>query len=311
MNYTEENNYDSQNGDNVDSPVDSDASSDLEQTSIIIGLNKAGEKGSGYHTRNDPSAPLQRATVTERRGLIQVRLKSREIVHGRLSTDGENATLLIYDFTLDTTKRSRRIRSATLKFEFKSSVTGVPTPEVHAIAPAGRTTLMHSTQEEILTRGAELNVGASQIMHIGGTMRWEKTVSSIDSDNARVTGYIFSDNYGKGVGATWNLYENTSKKSGTPTFLRCAILLNRRYDQDKFECSIKVKAEADWKSEMGHFLGPTVYDDPLLFDPTLPPTNKLRKEGYDTESLGGLKLDDFVQVAFDRPLGTEAVNIVS
>ncbi|KAK7409058.1 hypothetical protein QQX98_008762 [Neonectria punicea] len=278
--------------------------SDLEDASVSIGLNKTGEPGSGYHTRNDPSQPLQRPTVTERRGVIEVRCKSREIVHGVLSAETEeNATLLVYDLHLDTTRRSRRIVSATLEFEFGSLVPSTPAPQVHAIAPAGRVSLLTSTQEESLTRGAELNAGVRESsIKAGGTVKWEKTVSRTTSDDARVTGHIFSDDYGKGVGVTWVLHENKSIKSGVPSFLRCAVLLNRGYDDAKFQCVVKIKAEADWKSEMGRLFGQTPPDDPILFDPSLSPTNKLNKAGYDTENLGAVELDDFIDITFHKEL---------
>ncbi|KAL7914909.1 hypothetical protein GGI35DRAFT_435558 [Trichoderma velutinum] len=282
--------------------VDSDPDSDLEDTSVSIGLNKTGERGSGYHTRNDPSAPYQRQTVTERRGIIEVRCKSRDVIHGVLSEEtGESATLLVYDFYLDTTRRSRRIVSASLEFEFGSAVPGVPAPQVHAIAPAGRVTLLPSTQEESVTHGAEVNAGVGEFgANAGGSLKWEKTVSRTTNDDARVTGHIFSDDYGKGVGASWVLHENPTIKSGTPSFLRCAILLNRGFDENKFQCKVRIKAEADWKSELGRLFGSTPPDDPVLFDPEMPPTNKLRK--YDTENLGSIDLDEFTDIIFDKAL---------
>ncbi|KAK5988122.1 hypothetical protein PT974_12262 [Cladobotryum mycophilum] len=282
--------------------AESDSDSDLEDTSVSIGLNKTGERGSGYHTRNDPTAPYQRQTVTERRGLIEVRCKSRDVIHGVLSEDGDElATLLIYDFYLDTTRRSRRIVSASLEFEFGSTVPGTPAPQVHAISPAGRVTLLPTTQDESIVRGTELNAGAEQFgANLGGTVKWEKTVNRTTNDDARVTGHIFSDDYGKGIGASWVLHENPSIKSGTPSFLRCAILLNRGFDENKFQCRVKIKVEADWKSEMGRLFGSTPADDPILFDPELPPTNKLQK--YDTENLVATNLDDVSDIIFDKKL---------
>ncbi|SPO04698.1 uncharacterized protein DNG_07383 [Cephalotrichum gorgonifer] len=281
-----------------------DSTSDLDYASVKVGLDKTGERGSGYHTRNDPSAPYQRPTVTERRGIIEVRCKSREIVHGFLSADGEekSATLLVYDLHLDTTRRSRRIISASLDFEFASSEPGGRAPEVHSIAPAGRVTLLPSTQDESTTSGGGLEAGAGPMgVNIGGSVKWEKTVTRTTGDDARVGGYIFSDDYGRGVGASWDLYENKSVKSGVPSFLRCAILLDRGDDAEgEFECRVRIKAEADWKTEMGRLFGSTPGDDPLLFDPTLPPTNKLRKEGYDVDNLGSLDLDDFVDIVFGK-----------
>lgn len=287
----------------ADIPDDSD--SDLDETTISIGLNTTGltgDRGSGYYVRNDPSAPYQRATVTERRGIIEVRCKSREIIHGGLTPDSEdNATLLVYDLYLDTTRRSRRILSAALEFEFSSSEPGTPAPEVQAIAPDGRIVLLPSSLEESVMHGTELNASAGQIATLGASAKWEKTVSRTRTDDARVTGHIFSDDYGKGVGASWTLHENAQLKSGVPSFMRFAILLNRKYDESKFQCSVKIKAEADWKSETGRLFGSTPVDDPVLFDPSLKPTNKLRK-CYDLKHLEGLNLDDFVDIVFDKTL---------
>jgi hypothetical protein len=162
--------------------------------------------------------------------------------------------------------------------------------------------LLSSTAEESTTRGYELKAGASQFVDVGGSAKLETTVSQTTSDEARVTGHISDDGYGKGVGAKWVLHENPSIGSGTPSFLRCAILLNRKYDEENFECSIKVKAEADWKTELKNkFFGETPRDDPILFDPTLPSTNKLRTD-YDTENLGALDLDEFVEIVFGKSL---------
>ncbi|KOS23164.1 hypothetical protein ESCO_003927 [Escovopsis weberi] len=286
--------------------VESDFDSDLDDTSVSIGLDKTGEKGSGYHTRNDPTAPYQRQTVTERRGIIEVQCKSRDIVHGVLGEKGEElGTLLVYDFYLDTTKRSRRVISASLEFEFASIARGAPAPQVHAISPAGRVTLLPTTQDESIVSGTEANADLAQFgASLGGKVKWEKTVTRTTNDEARVTGRIFSDDYGKGIGASWTLQENPSIKSGTPSFLRCAILLNRGFDESKFQCRVKVKVEADWKSQMGKFFGSTPADDPILFDPELPPTNKLRE--YNVDDLSSVNLDDISDIIFDKVIKKKA-----
>lgn len=58
-------------------------SSDLGDTSFNVILDELGQEG-GYHTSNDLRAPFQRETVTERRGSVDIRCKSREIIHGKL-----------------------------------------------------------------------------------------------------------------------------------------------------------------------------------------------------------------------------------
>lgn len=281
-----------------------EADAQLEDTSVSIGLNISAGKNNELHTRNDPSAPFQRSTISDRQGIIQVKCLSREIIHGYLSSEEDNATLLVYDLHLDTSKKSRRIRDAKIKFEFKSSVNGAG-PEVAKIAPFRRITLLPISAEESTTHGYGLSAGVSQFANIETSAKWEKTISQTTNDAARVTGRICSDDYGRGVGAEWGLFENELIDSGTPSFMRFAILLNRRDSDENFECKVTIKVKCDWKTSVGELIGFTPRDDPILFDPSLPPTNKLRKN-YDIENLGSLDLHDFVEIEFDQALKRES-----
>ncbi|KAF5558519.1 hypothetical protein FNAPI_5044 [Fusarium napiforme] len=279
-----------------------EADAQLEATSVSIGLNISAGKNNEFHTRNDPEAPFQRSTITERQGITQVQCFSREIIHGYLSPNGNNATLLAYDLHLDTTKKSRRIREAQVKFEFKSSSPGNAAPRVAKMAPHGSVSLLATSAEESKTTGYGLSAGASQFVSVESSAKWEKTVSQTRNDAARVSGGFRCNDYGKQVGAQWILFENKLVASGTPRFMRFAILLDRENDEEEeFECKVTIGASGDWKTEVAGLVGSTPRDDPILFDPTLPPTNKLRK-AYDIENLGSLDLDEFVEIEFDKPL---------
>lgn len=272
--------------------------SDLDETSVSIGLNETGHPG-GYHVLNDPHAPLQRQTIIERRGAIDIRCKSREVIHGSFGPDSDDfATLLVYDFHLDATKRARRVASADITFKFRSSVAGAPAPQVHSIAPFKRYTLLPTTQEESVTRGGDVKAEAGQMgVSVGTSYKWETTVSQTTSNATRVSGNTVCDRYGKEIGVNWVLHENDATKTGVPSFLRTAILL-RRVDEQPFECAVTIAVEADWKTDLTRFLGSRVKDDPILFDPTRPPTNKLRKSGYDLDDLGSIKLEEFFDITF-------------
>ncbi len=273
---------------------------DLEDASVSIGLEATGAPGSGYHMSNDPNQPLQRRVAIERRGIIEVRCRSCEIVHGILSPEAdEYASLLVYQVDLDSTKRSRRIQSAEIKFEFRSSTPSGQAPRVHSLGPDGRFSVLPTTQDETVTRSAEVSVDASglSVVTTGTSAKWEKIVSRTTHDEARVTGSTISDDFGREIGARWVLHENESIKSGVPSLLRCAMLLARAED-GPFQCNVTITMKADWKSELGmRFVGQTV-DDPVLFDPKLKPTNRLRKEGYDTDNLESVDLSDFVDIHF-------------
>ncbi|KXX79878.1 hypothetical protein MMYC01_203740 [Madurella mycetomatis] len=296
----------------VDDQFDED-DVDLSEASCVIGLGKTGDKGE-YHTLNDPAAPYQRENIVERQDVLQIQCKSREIVHGSLSLDEgaeEYATLLVYDIHMDSTKRSRRIVSATVKFEFSSSEPGRPNPKVHKIAPLSRLSLSPSTQDETTTVGGEVSLAAPDLVaNVGTTAKWEKTVNRTTNDEARVTGHVWSDDYGRPVIAKWTLIENGSIKSGVPSFLRCAILLARP-DDNLFEGKVTIEVETDWKSKIERLFGTTPPDDPILFDPAMEPTNRLRKKGYDVDNLGLIDLhNEFVDIRFNTAFtpGQERLN---
>lgn len=278
----------------------SDDDDDLEDASVTISLSEQGAKGSSYRISNDPASPFQRRTVLDRSGLVEVRCRSREIVHGILSPDAdEYATLLMYQIDLDVRKRSRRILRAEIEFEFSTNTPGGLSPRVERIAPDGRLSLLHSTHEKSVTLGTEAALeapGGLAAARVG--VKWEKTVSRTVSDEARVTGSTICDaDLGREIGVRWILDENKSTASGVPRRLRCAILLARE-DKGLFLCRVTVKQQTDWKTSIGMQLsGSTPVDDPVLFDPRLPPTNKVRREGYDLENLGGLDLDSFVEIS--------------
>ncbi|KAF5690621.1 hypothetical protein FDENT_3785 [Fusarium denticulatum] len=299
-----EKDYDDKSDENTEF-FDTDAQ--LDATSVSIGLTISAGKNNEFHTRNDPAAPFQRPTITDRQQVTQVQCFSREIIHGFLSPDGNNASLLVYDLHLDTTKKSRRIREAKVKFEFKSSTPGVSAPQVVKIAPHMSFTLSATSAQESKTLGYGLSAGVSQFVSVEGSAKCEKTVSQTKTDAARVAGGFLCNDYGKQVGAQWILLENKLVASGTPRFLRFAILLDRDNDEEEFECKVTINASADWKTALEDVIGSTSRDDPILFDPTLPPTNKLRK-AYDIENLASINLDEFVKIEFDRPFDNVAAS---
>ncbi|KAK0645717.1 hypothetical protein B0T16DRAFT_457714 [Cercophora newfieldiana] len=273
-----------------------EAEEELADASVTIGLGKTGDE-SGYHTRNDPASPFQRQTAIDQRGLIEVKCQSCEIIHGVLSPDADEwATLLVYQINLDTTKRSRRILSSTVKFEFSSSTPGGRAPRIHEFAPSGRTALLPTTRDQMLVRGVEAGVdsGAMGLANAGVSLKWEKTSSQTTSDEARVSGSTLSDDFGRNVGACWALSENGSIKSGVPSQLRCAMLLARD-DAGPFQCKITIAVEADWKSALFRLFGTTPTDDPVLFDPRIKPTNRLCKD-YDLDNLAAVNLEELAEV---------------
>lgn len=265
-----------------------------------VGLEEGGDEGSGFRFQNDPSKPQQRNNITERHGAIDVRCVGKDVVHGYLKDGEDPATLIVYEFQFDPRKPGRRIISGDAKFVFAPR-NGGSEPEVLKIAPKGRMTLVQTKQTESLTNSAEGKLGAAQFgAELGGTVKWEKTVSRETTDATTIVGSIDTKgrNYGAPNAVSWTLMENKSAKTGVPAFFRTAVLLKRE-DDSEFESSFDIKVSADMVSRLSNLFGKTPIDDPIIYDPSMPPTDKLRK--YDTDNLGEIDLLELSFVAFTNP----------
>lgn len=295
----------------LDSSQDSDGD---EETSFGLSLEASGQPG-GYHTANDPRDRFHRGTVTDRQGAVDVRGKSKVIIHGSLSPDSdEAATLLVYDFTFNPTKRFRRVASAVITFEFASDEPNSPGPEVHSVAPSGHWSLAETTQKEHVERSSNANLSLGyQGATAGGTQTWTKSVDREGKDFTSITGDTTCDAYGKETGVKFVLLENASAspKTGIPSFFRFAILLKRKTN-DLFQCRVNIDIEADWKTRMDRFFAAKTQDDPIYFDPDLAPVNKIKgSEGkFDAEDLGSTDLeviyDATMHTIFSKPIKEQA-----
>lgn len=269
-----------------------------------VELSLTGDTGSSFRTQNDPASPYQRDNYIERKGVVDVRCSSLDVIHGTFSTtDDTCATLIVLEFRFGIRKQARRFKSVNIKLEYEAMSQDGVGPEVYAIAPFGTQALMPTTQREETQRNLGLQVGGSApvagatVMATGG---WTKTVSRNTSDATAITGSIdlVGRNWGKPNCASWNLLENASTKTGVPAYLRTGVLL-RRADEEQFKCIVKIDATVDLKSSMSRvFGGKGRYprDDPVLFDPEARPTNKL--QNYDDENLGAFDLESLYEVTF-------------
>ncbi|KAH7628775.1 hypothetical protein B0T09DRAFT_358910 [Sordaria sp. MPI-SDFR-AT-0083] len=249
----------------------------------------------------DVTIDLGKTGVVERRGIMEVRCRSREVVHGRLEPGiGKYATLLVYDVSFKTIKKSRRVTWVKVEFTFASSEGNSRMPEVWSIAPAGTVPLLQSSQEETVRTLSKLTAGAPELLaNVNASIEREKTVTKMTSDSARVIGITTCDEFGQQVGASWIMEENKALKSGVPSLIRCVMLVRRR-DNRRFECNVSIDTKADWKTELGRLVGSTrETDDPVYFDPQLPPFSRLRKvDEYDLANLLSVDLDALAEIRF-------------
>ena len=265
-----------------------------------VGVEEGGDEGSGFRFQNDPSRPQQRSNITERKGAIDVRCVGKDVIHGFLKEGEDPATLIVYEFQFDPRKPGRRIISIDAEFAFASRVGGAE-PEVLSIAPKGRQQLVETKQTESTTNSREGKLGAAQFgAELAGSLKWEKTISRETTDATTIVGTIDTKgrNYGAPNAVSWTLLENGSTQTGVPSFFRTAVLLKRE-DDGEFESTFQIKVKADMASRLSSLFGSTPKDDPIIYDPTMKPTNKLRK--YDTDNLEEINLQDLSLVGFTHP----------
>jgi hypothetical protein len=265
-----------------------------------VGLDEGGDAGSGFRFQNDPSKPQQRTNITERKGAVDVRCVGKDVIHGFLKDGEDLATLIVYEFQFDPRKPGRRIISVDAKFLF-SPRNGGSEPVVLKVAPKGRMVLVETKQTESTVNSREGKLGAAQFgAELGGSVKWEKTVSRETTDATTIVGSIdtLTRNYGEPNAASWTLMENQSTNTGVPAFFRTAVLLKRE-DDGEFESTFEIDAKADMKSRLAKLFGKTPVDDPIIYDPTMKPTNKLRQ--YDTDNLDDINLQELSLVTFTNP----------
>jgi hypothetical protein len=268
---------------------------------IELGSGDEGDEASTYRTQNDPSQPYQRSNVIERKGSVSIHCVAVDVVHGTLEPEGELATLLVFDFQFDPNKRARRIVEAKMSFVF-ASTGGDPAPAVLKIAPRGRMTVVPTPQTESTTRGAKAEAGGGALgISLGAGLTWEKSVSRETSDATTVVGSIdlVGRNYGASNGVSWALIENRSVETGVPAHVRTAVLLQRAApasSSSAFQATVTIRAQADLRSSVSRLFGKTPKDDPILYDPSLPPTHKLQH--YELDQLGKVDLQALSAIAF-------------
>ncbi|KAM0514886.1 hypothetical protein ACHAPE_006562 [Trichoderma viride] len=268
-------------------------------TNFDFALFEQGDLESGFHLKNDPEAPYQRENVVQRKGAVYVKCTCVDIIHGQWGSEvpGSNATLLVLLFRFDPLKRARRIASASIEFKF-FDIKGRhrQNPEVVDISFNDYFTILPTKRTESTTRSAEGTLGGGVLgAELSGTVRFEKRIDEETTDAARLIGSIdrLDATFGPCNAASWTLIENTTTKTGIPVAMRVGVLLKRRTDED-FSCSVKLTTKADLKSRMEELIGGRERDDPILFKPTLPPTNKLMK--YNTANLGSFDVTSIQDV---------------
>lgn len=261
-----------------------------EEIDFDVELHEQGDEGGTYRTQNDPLGSLQRDNITERRGALDIRCTHKDVIHGFLKDGVGPASLIVYEFQFDRRKKARRISRIDIEFVY---VGGARDPEVLEVAPRGRMSMEPTKQTEVITRIGELKTGVI----LGGSYKWMKVTNRETTGATIVVGspILVKRNYGSSNGVSWTLLENESTLTGVPAFFRAAVLL-KRVDDSNFHSIFTINASVDLSSSLKALFGSKPKDDPIIYDPKLPPTN--RPCGYDLENLETIDLQELGVASF-------------
>ncbi|KAK6952059.1 hypothetical protein Daesc_006588 [Daldinia eschscholtzii] len=273
---------------------------EIERVNVEL-YEAGGEEGSGFHVFNITDDQYHRAEVLQRTGAIDITCSLKKVVHGAMSADSDRyATLIVMEWGFQP-RSSRRISEATVELLFESSSPD-SVIEVEKISFEDTYSLMPTTQEETLTKSGEVTIGAEQIVSLGLTGKWEKSVSRTGSDAITLCGgRRLVNNRPPNCIASWRLSENQSQRTGIPALLKVAILVSRD-DQEKFSCKLAFTCKTDLKTAVESLFKKIPKDDPIIFqpNPNEKGTRPNKNVSYGDEELGSLNLDELCEVTFRR-----------
>ncbi|KAI4601624.1 hypothetical protein KJ359_011755 [Pestalotiopsis sp. 9143b] len=247
-----------------------------------------------YRTRNSKTDPYQRLIGTDRRGVVNIRCKILDIVHGTMSPkDPESfASLIVFRCAFFSKKHSRRVEIADVEFVFTGLGEDAPDPEVATMAPHGKYCLMPETEEQTTTREASGGITLPVVGGLGGEggLKWQKVGTRLRKKYTTVIGEpgIVGRDEGPQNAAAWSLQENPDTREGVPEAFKGVILLERKDAESHFQCDLNITVSTNRWTSFASIFKSTSSDDPILFDPKRPSTDNL--EVYDTNNLADKRL---------------------
>ncbi|KAM0342383.1 hypothetical protein ACHAPU_009570 [Fusarium lateritium] len=223
--------------------------------------------------RNKPGEPFQRRVLVDRASPCGIRAVLVGVVHGSMGPNKEPATLLIFEFKFDARKRDRRIKSANITTRFYGEK---DYPAVADIAPHGPVFLNHTITKDTTTVSPQINAlgyAGSSGLGISTTSDWQSKDSAVLNASKRFKPKAgVADIAGSFNAVTWTMMENATARTGIPSYLQTAILLQRRTDE-MFHAVITIEADVSgfsFRDFSEDILGDRE-DDPVVFNPRAPP----------------------------------------
>jgi hypothetical protein len=287
--------------------------------SFDIFLDLAGDEGAQFRHQNDGDE-IERTIVIDRGEALVVTCELLPAIHGQYTPDSYSpASLVIFDFSFLPTKHARRFLEAEISVIFADEERGgqLYDPEVKEISfsPSGQASYLSmfpTTRRQEVARGVQvLGGGGAFGASLTAGFFWELSETKQSEDAAALVARKRVRGRGKGGqnAAEWSLLENSSTRSGIPTFFRAAVLLLRPdfAEGRRFTAMVTIKAKVDLLTSIEEgvkrVLGKISKVDPIIFDPEQkdPPATT-----FDRTNLGGQALSE-ISLVLSKNILPEAV----
>jgi len=266
---------------------------------------------SSYHLKNE-SGETQRSHVIDDLcdGLL-LQSNILGVIHGKMSPDGDYATLVVISFEFHGQDQKRRFQQAEIKVRFADEKRPLQSdPEVYSLWPEGDFSFSESEAAVSQTVGTAVNAGGQAPgATLGVTGNWSRTTDTKRTNHASLKGArrIEGREWGKKNVVRLIAYENEEQKTGIPSFISSAILLKRTNKDQRFTAHVEVKGKAGWRYEAAKALrgvmGNTPETDPVIFDPSLTPSLSL-KEGESSDALESVNLERLAEIVSTTMVST-------
>ncbi|TDZ13599.1 hypothetical protein C8035_v004260 [Colletotrichum spinosum] len=265
-------------------------------TFFAFDLKPEGDPG-GYHVRNKPGEKQRKlasriSSGPRKRPAYDVNATARAIIHGTLDDVSQKpATLLVYDVHFFA-RRPRRIKAATISFEFKPRIGAKKLgPTVSQMAPFGEHSIWHSTEMVTQTIGGDAGISGGVGATVGANFSSEKSTEKTVPYAAHIIGHNPPNDWGDCLWAQWSFEENRSQKGGVVRIFRACILLTRDVGDEEFLLFPALRVTPDTNSQIRDLVSFRREDEAIVMVPSSDPVNDLNVDlAKEKRNLGSVDL---------------------
>jgi hypothetical protein len=295
---------------------------------ILEPLADDAKAGTGGHYRHkNPPGKTYRRVLLNRGDTLSARVRLALLGHGTITPNGEEASLLVFDFSLVSNRETQRFVRASFQFVFRDAAGDEDMdPDIYRIAPEGMFTIDARADPKNVKNN--FNLGANLGLPNGGFNAGagrETEKVKIKAHSVRLEGErrVLDKDWGDDNAVIWTMQEDADEKKGTPSFLRGALILRRKPGR-QFAFSLEAETEGNFRvrdaiKKLCHF-GTREHCVPVVEDSVITaPTHVLDAEDLllseyvkkiDWSNLHALKLhEDVVVHTMTAVLGAQPIAV--